>query len=132
MRRSDVLSAWQGFRPLASDPNLPPGAPVSRDHIISVNPETEITFITGGKWTTYREMAEDVVDRVIKAKGLEKKAGPCVTDKKPLRGGVGYDRNVPIQLIQVRTDILVRQILYNTHIDCLERNLVYHLIQQII
>lgn len=52
VRRSDVLSAWQGFRPLASDPNAPPGAPVSRDHIISTNPDTGITFITGGKWTT--------------------------------------------------------------------------------
>ena len=56
--RTDVLSAWQGFRPLASDPNAPPGAPVSRDHVISHNPESGITFITGGKWTTYREMAE--------------------------------------------------------------------------
>ena len=63
VRRSDVLSAWQGFRPLASDPHAPPGAPVSRNHIISVNPNTGITFITGGKWTTYREMAEDVINR---------------------------------------------------------------------
>ena len=49
VRRADVLSAWQGFRPLASDPHAPPGAPISRDHVISVNPDTEITFITGGK-----------------------------------------------------------------------------------
>lgn len=98
VRRSDVLSAWQGFRPLASDPNAPPGAPVSRDHVISTNPDTGITFITGGKWTTYREMAEDVLNRVIKMKGLE--AGPCVTDTMPLRGGVGYTRNIPVQLIQ--------------------------------
>ena len=39
VRRADVLSAWQGFRPLASDPNAPPGAPVSRDHVISTNPK---------------------------------------------------------------------------------------------
>lgn len=49
VRRTDVLSAWQGFRPLASDPNAEAGAPVSRDHVISQNPETGITFITGGK-----------------------------------------------------------------------------------
>ena len=65
VRRQDVLSAWQGFRPLASDPNALPGAPISRDHIISTNPVTGITFIAGGKWTTYREMAEDVLDKVI-------------------------------------------------------------------
>mmetsp|Transcript_17984 Transcript_17984/g.26068 ORF Transcript_17984/g.26068 Transcript_17984/m.26068 type:complete len:744 (+) Transcript_17984:95-2326(+) len=98
VRRADVLSAWQGYRPLASDPNAAPGAPVSRDHIISTNPDTGITFITGGKWTTYREMAEDVLNRVIKMKGL--KAGPCVTDTMPLRGGVGYSRNIPVQLVQ--------------------------------
>mmetsp|Transcript_9046 Transcript_9046/g.12527 ORF Transcript_9046/g.12527 Transcript_9046/m.12527 type:complete len:756 (-) Transcript_9046:425-2692(-) len=100
VRRADVLSAWQGFRPLASDPNAPPGAPVSRDHIISTNPDTGITFITGGKWTTYREMAEDVLDRVIKMKGLSEKAGPCATEERPLRGGVGYTRNLSIRLVQ--------------------------------
>jgi len=100
VRRTDVLSAWQGFRPLASDPNAPPGAPVSRDHIISQNPDTGITFITGGKWTTYREMAEDVIDRVVKSHGLSDKAGPCATESIRLRGGVGYTRNLPIQLVQ--------------------------------
>jgi glycerol-3-phosphate dehydrogenase len=65
VRREDVLSAWQGFRPLASDPNAQPGDPISRDHIISTNPTTGITFITGGKWVTYREMAEDVIDKVV-------------------------------------------------------------------
>lgn len=100
IRRTDVLSAWQGFRPLASDPNAPPGAPISRDHVISQNPDTGVTFITGGKWTTYREMAEDVIDRVVKLHGLEDKAGPCVTENIQLRGGVGYTRNIPIQLVQ--------------------------------
>uniref|UniRef100_A0A7S1FPT7 glycerol-3-phosphate dehydrogenase n=1 Tax=Corethron hystrix TaxID=216773 RepID=A0A7S1FPT7_9STRA len=100
VRRGDVLSAWQGFRPLASDPNAKPGAPISRDHIISTNPDTNITFITGGKWTTYREMAEDVIDRVIKLNNLGDKAGPCRTHERPLRGGVGYERNIPIQLVQ--------------------------------
>jgi len=95
-----VLSAWQGFRPLASDPNAPPGAPVSRDHVISENPETGITFITGGKWTTYREMAQDVIDRVIKSHKMEGKAGPCLTDSISLRGGVGFSRNTPIHLAQ--------------------------------
>ena len=49
VRRSDVLSAWKGWRPLAADPNAPPGAPVSRDHIISTNPQTGVVFIAGGK-----------------------------------------------------------------------------------
>lgn len=100
VRRSDVLSAWQGFRPLASDPHLPPGSPISRNHIISTNPETGVTFVTGGKWTTYRVMAEDTIDRVVKLHGLAEKAGPCVTHEMPLRGGIGYNRNIPIMLVQ--------------------------------
>ena len=46
-------------------------------------------------------MAEDVLDRVIPTReGLAEKAGPCLTEKRPLRGGVGYTKNVPIQLVQ--------------------------------
>ena len=49
VRRSDVLSAWRGWRPLAADPHAPPGGQVSRDHVISQNPKTGVTFIAGGK-----------------------------------------------------------------------------------
>ena len=51
-------------------------------------------------------MAEDVVDRVVESQGLD--AGPCVTEKIPLRGGVGYTRGLPVQLVQrhgVTTDV---------------------------
>mmetsp|Transcript_17911 Transcript_17911/g.44271 ORF Transcript_17911/g.44271 Transcript_17911/m.44271 type:complete len:769 (-) Transcript_17911:1995-4301(-) len=99
VRRSDVLSAWQGYRPLASDPNAPPGAPISRDHTISVNPKTGVTFITGGKWTTYREMAEDVINRVVSLHQLNPPKESS-TATRPLRGGVGYRRNLPITLVQ--------------------------------
>ena len=86
---------------MASDPQAPPGEHVSRDHIVSTNPATGVTFITGGKWTTYRHMAEDVVDTVLQLHGDElNHAGPCVTETLPLRGGEGYTRNVPIRLVQ--------------------------------
>ena len=99
VRRSDVLSAWQGWRPLASDPHAPPGAPASRDHIVSTNPATDITFVTGGKWTTYREMAEDAIDRVVEIGSLDH-ATPCVTPMTRLLGAEGYVDNLPIQLVQ--------------------------------
>jgi glycerol-3-phosphate dehydrogenase len=47
VRRSDVLSAWRGWRPLAVDPHAAPGAPASRDHVISENPGTGVIFIAG-------------------------------------------------------------------------------------
>jgi glycerol-3-phosphate dehydrogenase len=84
VRRSDVLSAWRGWRPLAADPHAAPDAPASRDHVISENPETGIIFIAGGKWTTWREMAEEIVDRVAGEHGPK-----CKTLDIKLFGGEG-------------------------------------------
>lgn len=84
IRRSDVLSAWRGWRPLAVDPHAPADAPASRDHVISENPETGVIFVAGGKWTTWREMAEEVVDRVVGEKGPK-----CRTLGVKLFGGEG-------------------------------------------
>jgi glycerol-3-phosphate dehydrogenase len=95
VRRSDVLSAWRGWRPLAVDPHAPPGAPASRDHVISENPETDVMFIAGGKWTTWREMAQEVVDRIVGGNGPK-----CKTLKIKLFGGDDFHRNIPIELIQ--------------------------------
>jgi len=103
VRRSDVLSAWQGFRPLASDPHAAADAPISRDHVVSTNPESGITFITGGKWTTYREMAEDVIDTVIENNRdiFTQPLNMCNTLNIPLiGGGEHYTRNTHIKLIQ--------------------------------
>jgi glycerol-3-phosphate dehydrogenase len=95
LRRSDVLSSWRGWRPLAVDPHAPPDAPVSRDHIISENPDTGVIFIAGGKWTTWREMAQDVVDRVVGSSGPK-----CTTLDVKLFGGEGYTKTLSIELIQ--------------------------------
>lgn len=96
VRRSDVLSSWRGWRPLAADPHAPPDAPVSRDHVISENPETGVVFVAGGKWTTWREMAQDVVDRVVGSSGPK-----CTTlDVTLFGGGDGYTNTLSIELIQ--------------------------------
>jgi glycerol-3-phosphate dehydrogenase len=62
LRRKDVLSSWSGIRPLAVDPNADPSrtASVSRDHVVSHNPKTNMVFVSGGKWTTYREMYDPI------------------------------------------------------------------------
>lgn len=57
LRRQDVLSAWSGVRPLARDPHeCADSSRVSRDHVVSLNSKTGVVFVSGGKWTTYREM----------------------------------------------------------------------------
>ena len=68
--RSDVLSVFAGLRPLAA----PSGAnaktkEISRGHRIIVSDGGLIT-LTGGKWTTYRKMGEDVIDRAARRAGL--------------------------------------------------------------
>jgi glycerol-3-phosphate dehydrogenase len=68
---------------------------VSRDHVISENPKTDVTFIAGGKWTTWREMAEEVIDRVVGMDGPKSK-----TLDLTLFGGEGYSNNLAIDLIQ--------------------------------
>eukprot|EP00908_Phaeocystis_cordata_P024720 Transcript_7175.p1 GENE.Transcript_7175~~Transcript_7175.p1 ORF type:complete len:744 (-),score=397.36 Transcript_7175:377-2410(-) len=99
VRRSDVLSAWQGWRPLYRDPSAPPGAPVSRHHAIGTDPVSGVTFICGGKWSTYRAMAEELVDKVIEHKQLKHATG-CKTKKIKLMGGEGYHELLHVQLVQ--------------------------------
>lgn len=53
VRRTDVLSAWSGIRPLAIDPSAKNTENISRDHVVCEDYPGLIT-ITGGKWTTYR------------------------------------------------------------------------------
>ena len=55
-------------------------------------------YASGGKWTTWREMAEDVISRVVKRKALP--AAPCSTLEFGLHGAEGYDRNLHAKLVQ--------------------------------
>jgi glycerol-3-phosphate dehydrogenase len=67
----DVLSVFVGLRPLANSGTTNNTKEISRSHKLIVSDSGLIT-ITGGKWTTYRKMAEDVVKRAIGVAGLEK------------------------------------------------------------
>lgn len=96
--RADVKSAWCGLRPLVSDPKAGGTAKLSRDHVIVRSPSGLIT-ITGGKWTTYRKMAEDCVDQTLKLNDL-RAARKCQTNDLPLVGGAGYDPGNAARLAQ--------------------------------
>jgi glycerol-3-phosphate dehydrogenase len=71
--RADVLSVYVGLRPLVKGDGKTSG--LSRDHLIHVDPSGLLT-ITGGKWTTYRHMAEDCVDHAITLGRLQEKSCP--------------------------------------------------------
>jgi glycerol-3-phosphate dehydrogenase len=64
-----VLEAWSGIRPLVRDPSDPRNtAELVRNHMINVSKSKMIT-IAGGKWTTYRSMAKDTIDKAIEVYG---------------------------------------------------------------
>lgn len=75
--REDILSIFTGIRPLVKSENSKNTAALSRDHTIEID-ESNLLTITGGKWTTYRKMAEDAINQGIRAAGLPAKE--CVTE----------------------------------------------------
>lgn len=79
----DVLSVFAGLRPLVKAGDDTETAALSREHAIITSGSGLVT-VTGGKWTTYRRMAEDVVDRGELSAGLARKK--CVTAEMRLRG----------------------------------------------
>jgi glycerol-3-phosphate dehydrogenase len=83
-KRSDVLSVYVGIRPLvkAGGPAAKTSS-LSRDHTIHVDNSGLLT-ITGGKWTTYRHMAEDCVDHAITLGRLREE--PCMTKTLKIHG----------------------------------------------
>lgn len=81
-RRTDVLSTFAGVRPLVLKGAGSNTAALSRDHTIRIEPNGMITIV-GGKWTTYRHMAEDCVNHAATAAALPPR--PCRTRELPIR-----------------------------------------------
>jgi len=90
--RNDILSVYAGLRPLAASPDDPTATrEISRRHKIGIAPSGLVT-VEGGKWTIYRRMAQDAINKVMKAGMLEKK--PCITSQLPVYGiDKGYQKS---------------------------------------
>ncbi|PYI33779.1 DAO-domain-containing protein [Aspergillus indologenus CBS 114.80] len=130
VERSDVLAAWSGIRPLVRDPKVKSSEALVRNHLISVSPSGLLTC-AGGKWTTYRQMAEEAVDEAVDVFGLKPREvsnapdisgvggsglvadgavldGSCQTHQVRLIGAHGYSKTLFINLIQhygLETDV---------------------------
>ncbi|KAJ3142715.1 mitochondrial glycerol-3-phosphate dehydrogenase [Geranomyces variabilis] len=98
VRRGDVLAAWSGIRPLVRDPHAKNTESLVRNHMINVS-ENGLLTIAGGKWTTYREMAAETIDRAIQVFEL-KPTGPCITEDVLLLGSHNWSKNMFIKLVQ--------------------------------
>ncbi|GAB7345417.1 hypothetical protein MBLNU457_3755t1 [Dothideomycetes sp. NU457] len=119
VRRGDVLAAWSGIRPLVRDPKKSASEGLVRNHLITTS-DSGLVTISGGKWTTYRQMAEEAVDEAIKTFGLKVKPlpqpprvsgtsvvdveghldGSCQTHRVKLIGAHGWSNTLFINLIQ--------------------------------
>jgi glycerol-3-phosphate dehydrogenase len=81
--RADVLSVFAGVRPLVKASEVSSTAALSRDHTIHVA-QSGLLTIAGGKWTTYRKMAEHCVDHAATLARLDER--PCVTRTLRIHG----------------------------------------------
>lgn len=84
-KEEDILSIFAGQRPLVRPPGKDGAATktISRNHEVLVS-DSGLVTIVGGKWTTYRKMAEDTLDHAAMLGGLEDR--PCVTTNLQLHG----------------------------------------------
>ncbi len=81
--RADILSVFAGIRPLVRASDDKNTAALSRDHTIHIS-DSGLLTITGGKWTTYRHMAEDCVNHAATLARLEER--PCITRQLKIHG----------------------------------------------
>ncbi|MCZ7534227.1 MAG: glycerol-3-phosphate dehydrogenase/oxidase [Acidimicrobiia bacterium] len=97
----DVLSVYAGLRPLVRVDNEDLTSELSRDHTVVIGSSGLVT-VTGGKWTTYRKMGEDVIDRAIAVGGLEER--PSVTESLHLHGYVDDHDTLGVGLSEYGSD----------------------------
>ena len=81
--RSDILSVYAGLRPLVKVGDGKSTSALSRDHTILISNSGLLT-IAGGKWTTYRRMAQDAVEQAQIMAGLDER--PCTTEHLQIHG----------------------------------------------
>lgn len=99
VRREDVLSSWAGIRPLVRDPaRMNDTQALARNHVVLTSPSGLIT-LAGGKWTTYRSMAQDTVDAAVHSCQLSP-LRDCCTRRLQLVGAHEYSPLLGIELVQ--------------------------------
>jgi glycerol-3-phosphate dehydrogenase len=81
--KADILSVWAGIRPLVKAGEGKNTAALSRDHSVHID-QSGLLTIAGGKWTTYRHMAEDTVNQAATLADLPDK--PCLTKTLNIHG----------------------------------------------
>jgi glycerol-3-phosphate dehydrogenase len=111
LTRADVTAVWAGLRPLLAPsaqgrPVSERTADLSRRHTVKTSSDGVVT-VTGGKLTTYRKMAQDTVDAVLRQLGESPRQRRCVTKSLSLLGATTRSRD-PVALAQPQGRLLRR------------------------
>jgi len=94
----DIVGGFAGVRPLVSSGKSGKTKKLIREHEVEVDRASGLISVLGGKWTTYRAMAEDAVNAVQQQLGLP--VGGCVTREHHLSGSEGYRADYPQSLVE--------------------------------
>lgn len=86
-KKTSIIASFAGLRPLAFANGYSSPSEISRTHLINISKEGLITVL-GGKFTTHRKIAEDVVNTAIKQLGMPVNSRPCLTAERPLPGAL--------------------------------------------
>jgi glycerol-3-phosphate dehydrogenase len=106
--RKDVKCIYAGLRPLAANPDNPEATKeVSRRHKITLS-SSGLLSIIGGKWTSYRRMAEETIDKAIKAGIIENKK--CITRKFSFYSNNGILKSERLKIYGSRADEIEKEI----------------------
>eukprot|EP00761_Pharyngomonas_kirbyi_P014674 gb/GECH01014704.1/.p1 GENE.gb/GECH01014704.1/~~gb/GECH01014704.1/.p1 ORF type:complete len:607 (+),score=161.08 gb/GECH01014704.1/:1-1821(+) len=104
--KSDVLSAWNGIRPLVKPPGSESTSAVLRDFHVDVDLQRRMATVAGGKWTVYRAMGKALMDSILDADQKREVFGSqspfysltSKTDRMPLLGAVHYRQNLDTEI----------------------------------
>jgi glycerol-3-phosphate dehydrogenase len=98
LRKSQIVSGFAGMRPLVASDNSRGTKELIRDHEVEIDSFSGLISVLGGKWTTYRAMAEDAIDTVMQR--LAMPAAPCITRNSRLDGSDGWNPNYWAELVR--------------------------------
>lgn len=98
LQKKDIVSHYAGVRPLVADGSSSEGK-TSREH--SIWTENGVTYVAGGKYTTYRKMSEEVVDKALEQFPMEKRIQFRVGDSKS-----ALNPRITEELYQQRSEVL--------------------------
>jgi glycerol-3-phosphate dehydrogenase len=114
LRESDIIGVFVGLRPLVASTQGSPTTKISREHVVG-HPLTGLVSVAGGKYTTYRIMARDLVDAAVD--DLDRKVPDSCTEEVTLMGADG------VVALRNRIDLLAEE-------HGISRELITHLLNR--